>query len=396
MTAAIPLYQLNQPFYVPAFEVKVNQQVMPQNCVRDLIEVSFEDSIDTVDSFTMTFNNWDTDKQRPQFIGEQANEALWTVVQPGNGIQLSMGYQGSPSDLRQLMTGYITSLEVDFPEAGSSRLMVRGLNILDKYRDKQYTWSWPADNNGTVRDSEVARDLGNPPDSPPGKPGLPGIKVRINDDALATEAPQARVFMNNQYPIVFLMQLARRNGYDLFITKDATKNDELYFGPSQRITDRTYVLEWGKSLSSLKATISTAKQVKKVTVLGWDRRQKKPISGVATIEQDGSDLPATVRALAAANGREEVITDIVVADVKGAKEKAKWQLHHIASRLVEVEGTVIGLPDLRAGRTLILDRIGPHLRGTYFITSTRHVINDSGYRTTFKARMEGNQLGGAT
>jgi uncharacterized protein len=389
------LYQTGRQFYAPAFELQVNGAPMPRNLVRDIIEVTFEDSVDSIDSFTLAFNNWDTDKLRPQYVGEQADEKQWLLVQPGNGIKLLMGYQGTTPDLRQMTTGFITALEADFPEAGYSRLTVRGLNVLDRFRDKQYTWSWPPDGNGTVRDSEVARDLGNAPDSPAGKPGLPnGIKVRISDEALGVERPQPHIFMNNQYPIVFLMQLARRNGYDLFLTRDAAGKDELYFGPSRQVYDRTYVLEWGKSLTSLKATISTARQVKKVTVLGWDRAQKIPIKGEATIAESGGGLQTTVRALAQANGREEVVTDIPVVDEQDAKQRAQELLFNIASRLVEVEGTVVGLPDLRAGRTVYLDRVGPHLRGQYFITSTRHVINDSGYRTTFKARMDGKPSAG--
>jgi len=386
------LYQAGQPLYVPAFELEVNGSPMPRNLVRDILEVTFEDSIDAVDSFTLVFNNWDTDHLRMQYVGEQADEKQWKVVQPGNGVRLRMGYQGSKPDLRLMTTGYITALEAEFPEAGTSRLTVRGLNALDRFRAKQYTWSWPPDGNGTVRDSQVAKDLGSAPDSPPGKPGLPGgVKVRISDKALGTEPPQEHVFMNNQYPIVFLTQLARRNGYDLFITLDDQGKEELYFGPSRQVLDRTYVLEWGKSLTSLKATISTARQVKKVTVLGWDRKEKKAIKGEATVADDGGDLAPTVRALALANGREEIITDQVVANEQQARRKAVDMLYGIAARLVEVEGVVVGLPDLRAGRTVVLDRVGPHLRGTYFVTSTRHVLNDSGYRTTFKARMEGKQ-----
>jgi phage protein D len=389
MSAVLQLHQAGQPFYVPAFEVEVNGSAMPRNVVRDIADVTFEDSIEAIDSFTFLFSNWDTDNRRAQFVGQDAEEALWRIVQPGNGIRLSMGYQGARPDFRVMTTGYITSLEADFPEAGAAKLTVRGLNVLDRFRAKQYTWSWPADGNGTIRDSEVARELGNPPDVPPGKPGLAGVKVRISDKALARERPQQHVFMNNQYPIVFLLRLARRNGYDLFLTRDAAGKDELYFGPSRQIYDRTYVLEWGKSLTSLKASISTARQVKKLTVLGWDRVKKQAIKGEATVAEDGGDLPPTVRALALANGREELVVDQVVANEQEAKTKAVDLLYKVAASLVEVEGVVVGLPDLRAGRTVVLDRVGPRLRGTYFVTSTRHVINDSGYRTTFKARMEG-------
>src|SRR4029077_7762235 len=117
-------------------------------------------------------------------------------------------------------------------------------------------------------------------------------------EALSKERPQDHVFMNNQYPIVFLMQLARRNGYDVFITLDKDGKEELYFGPSRRVSDRTYQLEWGKSITALKSSVSTTKQVKKVTVLGWDRAKKRPIKGEATIEKDlDPKTSLTVRSL---------------------------------------------------------------------------------------------------
>jgi phage protein D len=388
MTAVIPLDRTGQTFYVPAFELKVNGRPAARGVVRDLTEITYEDSLDAIDSFTLTFNNWDTDHLRPQFVGEAADEDNWAVVQPGNGIELRMGYQG---DLRLMTTGYITALEADFPETGWSKLTVRGLNILDRLRDKQYTWSWPATGNERVKDSTIAEDLGQAPNSPEGHPGITGItRIVTNKAAKDLEKTYEHVFMNNQYPIVFLIQLARRNGYEV-VYQLVDEQPQLYFGPSRELRDVVYKLEWGKTLTALKANVSAARQVKKLTVLGWDRAQKKPIRGEATIDDTDVVLPDTVRALARATGREEVVTDHVVSTQEQARHKAVNLLIRNASRLVEVEGSVIGLPDLRAGRNLELDRVGPHLRGTYLLTWTRHVINDSGYRTQFKARMEGRQ-----
>ncbi|GGL14677.1 phage late control D family protein [Nocardia jinanensis] len=392
MTGVLPLSSAGQAFYVPAFEVEVNGSPMPRNIVRDIVEVTFEDSIDGIDSFGFVLNNWDTDRLRPQYVGEGADETFWGQVQPGNGIVLSLGYQGDRPDLRVMTTGYLTALDIDLPDSGSTRITVRGLSVLDKLRDRQYTWSWPVTATGTIRDSEVAADIGDTHSSAAGKPGLPGIsRVRVSDKALQDEEPQPHVFMNNQYPIVFLLQLARRNGYDLFLVRTPAGEQELYFGPSRDIHDRTYVLEWGRTLTSLKATVSTARQVKKVTVLGWDRVRKSVVRGEATIEKDGEFLPATTRALARANGREEVVTNRVVRTEKQARTHAIQQLYDLAARLVEVEGVVVGLPELRAGRKVRIERVGPHLTGDYFVTSTRHVVNDTGYRTTFKARLEGRQ-----
>jgi phage protein D len=397
-STVISLSDVRQPFYVPAFEIEVNGSPLPRGVARDVMEVTYEDSVDKVDSFTLLFNNWDADGRHPKFVGDRASTADWNSVQPGNTVRLSLGYQGSRPDFRVMTTGIITSLEADFPEAGTPRLTVRGLNVLDRFRQKQYTWSWPPDGKEGIRDSEIAEDLSGAPDNPAGKPGL-GVPVKIDDGARDLEQPRPHVYMNNLYPIVFLMGLARRNAYDLFITPDdpakpiGDENLALWFGPSRRVSDRTYLLEWGKNLTALRASVSTARQVKKVTVLGWDRVKKQPIKGEATVDSDGVNLSPTVRTLAAANGREEVVTDYVVVDEQAAKAKAVELLNGITSRLIEITATVIGLPDLRAGRVVRLERVGPQLQGNYFVTETRHTVSDAGYRTVFKARLEGSQQG---
>lgn len=390
-TPVIPLTGTGQSFWVPAFEVTANGTPWPDHVLRDAVEVTFEDNVEGIDSFTIVLNNWDTDSLHPRFVGQEADEELWTLVQPGNSVVLKMGYRGEQTDLRVMTRGYLTALDVEMPESGGTRLTVRGLSVLDKLRDKQYTWSWPDTPTGTTSDSAVAESIGTPGADPSAPRLAGGIKVVVDPRARGAEPPQTHVFMNNAYPIVFLLQLARRNGYDVYLTDQPDSTQALYFGPSPAVRDYTYVLEWGKTLTSLKTTISSARQVKKVTVLGWDREKKVAVKGEATIEAEGADLPATTRALARANGREEVVTDIPVSTDAQAKDKATKILHEVAARAVQVEGVVVGLPDLRAGRRVRLERLGPHLTGNYFITSTRTVLNDSGMRTTFKARLEGDQ-----
>ena len=56
--------------------------------------------------------------------------------------------------------------------------------------------------------------------------------------------------------------------------------------------------------------------------------------------------------------------------------------------LVSVSGTCVGLPDLRGRKEIEIEGIGARLSGTYFVTSTSHTINDSGYITKFEARRE--------
>jgi len=393
--AVIPLHAPGQPFLAPAFVVKLRGQVLPAEVVRDVLEVIYEDAVDKIDSFTLVVNNWNSLERHPKFLGKDAFQRFWDLVQPGNEMELLMGYQGRSPDLRVMTSGYITTVEADFPEAGAPRLTIRGLNVLDRLRGKQFTWGWPAGDAPGITDSRIAQDLARKPDQPPGRPGL-GIKVRVDDEAAAAEPSVPSVLMNNEYPIVFLMRRARARGYDVFITRDPGSDEPvLYFGPSRRVRDRTYELTWGKSLSSAKVAIATARQVKTVTVLGWDRRTKKQIKAVAKIADCAdAEVPPVVKDFALRNGRDEVVTDHPVPTEAEARRHAKELLVKQALEQIQVTGAVVGLPDLRAGRVVMLSGLGPVLNGRYFLTETMHTLNDNGYRTTFKARRENDGTGG--
>jgi phage protein D len=202
--------------------------------------------------------------------------------------------------------------------------------------------------------------------------------------------------MNNQYPIVFLMERARRHGYSLYVgeeTENGRTRRYLYFGPSQALRDVTYELEWGKSLLYFRPTLTTTNQVSQVTVYGWNRRTKRRIEGTAKLEDCARDLNPDLHAVARAAGRHEVVTDRPVHTPKKAKELACDILLNQLKEIVKGSGATVGLPDLRAGRMVIIKGVGYRFNGRYFVTQTTHTINDSGYRTTFGARREETRRG---
>jgi phage protein D len=395
MSTVIPLYAETQTFFGPAFELKVRDAPVPRNVVRDVIEVTYEDHIDKIDSFSLVINGWDADLREPKYFGASTEPAkgseaykLAYLFRPFTGVQLLMGYQGTTPDLRKMIDGRITSVDLELGET-APRIVVRGLNILDRFRTRQYTWSWPENGTGTIRDSDIATLLMKAPDDKAGRPGL-DFPVRTDPQAPKRETAHDHVFMNNKYPIVFLMERARRLGYSLFVDMDPVTGEAfLYFGPSERLRDRAYELEWGRSLVSLKVNVGTARQVKKVTVLGWDRKTKKPIKGEATFEtlqKRGVFVNQNLRALAEESGREEIVTEPPVYTQHDANQRAANLLSEQREELVTVTGVTVGLPDLRAGRRVRLNKVDFRLDGWYFVTATSHVINDSGYRTTFQAR----------
>ena len=127
----------------------------------DVSAVTYEDSIDGIDSFQMTINNWDDERRQYKFIGSETAAQLEeghrdhprvTLFEPcGKEVSLLMGYGGR---LVTMLNGHFTTMEPTFVD-GRAELTVTGLNVLHQLRRKQYTTTWT-----DKRDSEIARDIG--------------------------------------------------------------------------------------------------------------------------------------------------------------------------------------------------------------------------------------------
>ncbi len=383
----VPIYRQGENFFVPTFEVRLAETDLDDDVIHDVMQVTYKDAVsdagaqqgqsnDQIDSFELTLNNWDAEAQTFKYEppSDQRYDELFA---PGKELTLSMGYVGNT---RLMMRGQITTIEPNFTESGPATLAVRGLNVLHKFRKKQHTWTWPE----TKKDSDIAVEIGRQRETED-RPGL-GIRVVIDEEARNNE-PTEFVFMNNQYDIAFLLDRARRRGYVVYLDEDE-EGQFLYFGPGEDVRQITYQLEWGRSLSSFRPTLTTANQVSKVTVLGWDRRRRAPIRETAQIPKDCPTNPDLLAADRALEQHEEVISDRPVRNAREAKQLAKDLLCNFRRDLVRGSGATVGLPDLRAGNRVVITNLGDRFSGNYFVTASTHTIGANGYRTTFEARRE--------
>ena len=58
---AIPIYYEGEDFYVPYFEVKLEGRPLGEDIVRDIMQVTYTDSTEEIDSFELVINNWDAE-----------------------------------------------------------------------------------------------------------------------------------------------------------------------------------------------------------------------------------------------------------------------------------------------------------------------------------------------
>lgn len=388
MVTATEIYELQETFYVPFFQIKIlpanlqadpnTGQKLPDDIIHDVMQVTYKDNVKEIDSFELTIANWDSSKFMPKY--EPYSDPRYKgKFDPGQRIGLYMGYLNNQ---RLMMTGEITTLEPSYQSSGALTLSVRGLNELHRFRTEQHTFGWY---NQT--DLAIATDLGRRP-LRRDRPGL-GIEVRTTADSKATSEPF--VLMDNQYDIVFLMQRARRHGYDVVLNVDSqTGRQYIQFGPTG-VTPvvPSYILEWGKSLMSFRPTLSTARQISEVVVRSWDRQANRIIEGKATLQDvysNGSPERDRVTQIAQAfQNRREIITNLPVRSLAEANSLARDKLRNQFNQMVTASGTTVGLPDLRAGRTIVIAGLGERFNGEYYVTETTHTIGDNGYTTEFSA-----------
>jgi phage protein D len=389
-------------FYVPQFEIRIEGVGLPRDVLRDVSQVTYHDSLKEIDGFEITVNNWDATTRKFKYVGSETaadlkgagDRALRAqLFDPGKReVEVKAGYVG---DLRTLVRGVFTTLEPSFPASGPPTLVVRGLNALHGLRRKQYSYSWEG-----KTDSFIAKNIGELTDSKldPKHPNRFPMKVVVSQDAMNGEESIPYVAQSSQYDIDFLLVRAKRLGYVVTVQegdrKDPDKNKRdtyLYFGPSDKRTpgsaDPVLKLRWGASLIDFKPTLTTANQIKAVTVRGWDRTKKKEIIGRATL--DKLDVDEDMRdLLEKGDPREEVVVERPVHTEKEAKQVAIGILKDRHKEMVKVTATCVGLPSLCAGRKVQIENLGARFSGVYYITGTTHTLGEAGYTTRFEARRE--------
>jgi phage protein D len=364
---------LDQDLYVPYFKVNLVGQPLPSQVVHDIITVTYKDSIDAIDSFEITISNWDDGHATYKDVGSrQYKYSDQDLFDPGKKIELWMGYYGgNDGNLRKMLTGEITSNRPSFPN-GSPTMVIGGLNLLHTLRREPVSTSYVQQTDSQIA-ATIAKRLG----------------VEFNPDrAAGREEPFAYLIQDNQLDIVFLMDRARRIGYDLFVEEPTTDGQKpiLHFQPSLNSKNPVYQLNYGTNLLEFQPNFTTAKQVGEVTVRGWDAVKKEKIE--VTVTRKDLKIKTESSVEESFNQRKEVLATVPIRTKEEAKELALQTLTNIAKDMIKGTGSTIGLPDLRAGNWVNVGGVGQRFSKTYFVTASTHTIGDSGYITQFECRLE--------
>jgi phage protein D len=266
----------------------------------------------------------------------------------------------------KLIMGKIAALEPELDQENPA-LVVRGYDLSHKlYRGRKRR----SFNNVTDADlvTQLAQESGLVPgdiDTPPG-------------------APHEYVFQNNQTNAEFLLERARRLGFELFVEEDRLNFHKPPTG------GESVRLAWGETLRRFSARLSTSEQVNEVEVRGWDFRQKDKVEGHATTgagqAQNGISQPGATIATNAWGEAKIAIVDQYVRSPEEAETFAQAALDELSSSFVEADGLCDGNPSVVPGKQVEIQGVGTRFNGKYYVTQVLHEWNlATGLTTRFVA-----------
>ncbi len=318
-------------FFAPAFDIQVDGQsfTLKQIAVSMLkVETSIAAKSD---NFQFRIENaYDAVARQFKWVG--------SLIDVGKTITIEMGYTDK---LETVFDGIITGISVDYPAEGQPSIVVQGMDQIG---------------------------------------GKYSLQLQVDDTM--TPKPTIEQFKTSDFH--FLKKLASEINYYFFVIEQ-----KLYFKKPTPSASPIVTLMYGKNLRSYSTSVDISNQVGQFIVRGSDPKTREPFQATSQSVNKYGTNGRTGKDIMSALTRQSVET--VYSDATSqaeAQTMANALANERAMNLISGEGESIGIPELRAGRNIKLEGLGPKFNQTLLLVSVTHQISNRGYVTQF--RTEGN------
>ncbi len=342
---------------VANYKIKLNGTDFSDDLMSAVEGVTVEDEINLPAMFSIKLNMVDSKNGKWRGIDLK-------TFKPGDKIAVSIGLDKA----EPIVSGEITSLELNL--CSHSILEIRGYDLLHRLRmgtrNKVFT---------KKKDSEIASEIAKEH----------GLSPQVED----TKTIYPYVFQNNLSNYEFLLKRAAYLDYELY-----TDDKKMYFVKSRAVKapdlpDFTYK----KDYEELTLELRTLTRGSKVVVRGWDIKEKKEMEATAkkgdeTTKMDGKESGFDISSKAIEESPAAVWVENLI-DLSEAQSAAKAAYNSLLKEFITGQGKCYGNPLVRAGKSVKLLGIDERFSGSYYIVSTIHNIDKSGYMTTFKVKRTG-------
>jgi phage protein D len=342
--------------FVSGYKIIINKSEIPGDFLVNLIELTVQDDINLPSLFSIRFNIADFQKGDTRGI-DLKNFMI------GDSVKVLLGID----DHVEIITGEITSLDFSFEKAPV--MEIRGYDKLHRLRFGTMRRSFK-----NMKDSDIA--------------SLIASEIDMTPEVESTQTSYPYIFQNNQSNYDFLLERAKRIGYEIMVN-----DNKFIFRKSKESESADITLEYGKDFQNFAIQIKTLTDGSNVELRGWDIKSKKEIASIVSkgnektkMKGKKSGFEITEKAF---NSSTLAIVDNMIIDPEDAENMAKARYNVILKEFITGSGKCVGDPVIRAGKTLEIKGLGERINGTYYLISTIHSIKNGIYNTSFKVRRTG-------
>ena len=298
------------------------------------------------------------------FNPESKEGKVWLdAFQVGAKCELSMGYE---KKLKEVFTGFL--YEISWSDPLEDYAMELRAIFMDA-RGRLMT--------SACADAGAARTMSQM------------VQKILSQSCCKQLAPSQKI---GQVPKDWDLPIQRRGRSDYEVVCEAAEflcyefyvcGEELYFGEPRKDTSPIVTFDTVTGILSLECSRTLAHQCAAVAVSGTDDKGEQILAREARKKDSGFGCERMGSALS----NDIQFAESAVRTMAQAKYLAKVRMERRQQQSGRLKGSSLGLPELRPGRFVKVDKLTAPVCGTFYVQTVRHILDINGYRTEFEAEV---------
>jgi uncharacterized protein len=387
------------PQYAPDYAIQINGQSLPAQVRTAVTSVRYEEGRDAASRVEIAVANPNLQllKNHIRGLGFQPFPTSITLGPVGaasavptgtfdidNKLTLAIGYAPDPPE--EIFKGEITGVNVSFPNGGMPGMTVVAHDYMHRMTRGKYSRGF-----GFLPDALIAGILGAE------NLLIPAIDPAIIAGSTAIAAVNY-IFggsgrkQRGQSDFELLKEVAATYDADFWVDGNVLYLSRFIKDFTPRLT-----LTWGQNMLEFAPKVSTIGQVAGVGMRFVLREIPLDFLVAVGYDFDRESIVISVVPGAAAATVESMLGSILEivdqpiaspADITNSALVIAHELRQKINNRLTGTGSCVGDPRIRAGAMVRVEGVGPDFSGDYRVVSATHMMDASGYRTSFEVRKE--------
>lgn len=361
-------------FAYPLVTLTIGEEEFSQNkgkLVLSNLSVDLSTGLEASVATFSLYNVYDKDAKEYNFSKFKSYVAL------GSSVKIAMGYAGG---MQEIFVGFIAQTRFVREEGSVHHVEVTAMDVKGMMMANSYAKSMTATNFG-----DAIKEIFNRPfyQKMQSEGIYTDIKISDTPDKKAGDGSDNvssyTVEMVSESDYEFIVKAAKRFGYEFFVDTGVLTFRKAKDTPE----DVLITLGMKKGISTYDITYDITGLVKTVEVRGMDTAKGALVKAAKSVS---NKISTGNKAKSLISQTSRVVIDGNATTKESAQYRADSLMEDIQYRFGTLNCNVIGMPDIKPGHFIQIEKLGGPCDNKFYVTHTVHTIDDlSGYRTEITA-----------